>query len=63
MYSCGWALTGKYCSVDLQCCVIRSGKVTLPAYVDYVKTGKHKELASCDKDWYYIRAGECICIS
>ena len=37
----------------------RSGKITLPAYVDYVKTGKHKELAPYDKDWYYIRAGEC----
>jgi len=36
----------------------RSGKITLPAYVDYVKTGKHKELAPYDKDWYYIRAGE-----
>ena len=49
-----------YFSVDLYCCVIRSGKITLPAYVDYVKTGKHKELAPYDKDWYYIRAGECI---
>ena len=40
-------------------CIIRSGKIALPAYVDYVKTGKHKELAPYDKDWYYIRAGEC----
>ena len=56
----GWALIKSYCFVHLQCCVNRSGKVTLPAYVDYVKTGKHKELAPYDKDWYYIRAGECI---
>ena len=49
-----------YYTVDLQCYVIRSGKITLPAYVDYVKTGKHKELTPYDKDWYYIRAGECI---
>ena len=40
-------------------CYCRSGKITLPSYVDYVKTGKHKELAPYDKDWYYIRAGEC----
>ena len=45
-----------YYTVDL-CCVIRSGKITLPAYVDYVKTGK---LTPYDKDWYYIRTGECI---
>ena len=37
-----------YYTVDLHCCVIRSGKITLPAYVDYVKTGKHKELAPYD---------------
>jgi len=41
-------------------CHCRSGKITLPAYVDYVKTGKHKELAPYDKDWYYIRAGEYV---
>ena len=34
----------------------RSGKVKLPAYVDHVKTGPHKELSPYDKDWYYIRA-------
>ena len=44
------SIKGLYCR--------RSGKITLPAYVDYVKTGKHKELAPYDKDWYYIRAGE-----
>ena len=36
----------------------RSAKIKLPDYVDYVKTGRHKELAPYDKDWYYIRAGE-----
>ena len=39
-------------------CHHRSGKIALPNYVDYVKTGKHKELAPYDKGWYYIRAGE-----
>lgn len=40
----------------------RSAKIKLPEYVDYVKTGRHKELAPYDKDWYYIRAGEwCDC--
>jgi len=48
----------------------RSSKITHPAYKDYVKTGKHKELAFYNKDWYYIRAGEysaallgsmCVC--
>ena len=29
----------------------------LPDYVDYIKTGHHKELAPYDKDWYFIRAG------
>ena len=24
--------------------------------MDYIKTGKSKELAPYDKDWYYIRA-------
>lgn len=35
----------------------RSGKVKLPDYVDYIKTGHHKELAPYDKDWYFVRAG------
>ena len=43
-----------YVHVHYSC---RSAKVKLPDYVDYVKTGKHKELAPYDKDWYYIRAG------
>lgn len=33
----------------------KSGKVSLPAWVDYVKTSKHKELTPYDGDWYYIR--------
>lgn len=28
----------------------------LPAYVDFCKTGPHKELAPYNKDWYYVRA-------
>ena len=36
----------------------RSGKIKLPDYVDYAKTGTHKELAPYDKDWYFVRAGK-----
>jgi hypothetical protein len=35
----------------------RSGKVTLPKWVDIVKTGAFKELAPYDADWFYIRCG------
>ncbi len=34
----------------------RSGKIKLPTYVDYYKTGQFNELSPYDKDWYYIRA-------
>ncbi|KAM7277531.1 hypothetical protein ACFE04_004665 [Oxalis oulophora] len=34
----------------------RSGKIELPEWTDIVKTGKLKELAPYDADWYYIRA-------
>nr|XP_009787026.1 PREDICTED: 40S ribosomal protein S19-3-like [Nicotiana sylvestris] len=33
----------------------RSGKMELPEWTDLVKTGKLKELAPYDPDWYYIR--------
>ena len=45
----------------------RSGKTTLPDYVDYVKTSKHIELAPYDRNWYYVRAGrlqtQLVCCS
>ena len=31
-------------------------KLHLPTWVDVVKTGKHKELAPYDEDWYFVRA-------
>ncbi|XP_020599839.1 40S ribosomal protein S19-1-like [Phalaenopsis equestris] len=34
----------------------RSGKIELPHWTDIVKTGRFKELAPYDPDWYYIRA-------
>lgn len=34
----------------------KSGKIKVPSYVDIVKTGKHKELAPYDPDWFYVRA-------
>lgn len=33
----------------------RSGKLSVPAWVDLVKTGHFKELAPYDSDWFYIR--------
>ncbi len=41
------------------CCFDRSGKLKVPDWVDIVKLAKHKELAPCDENWFYIRAGEC----
>lgn len=38
----------------------KSAKIKLPDYVDYVKTGRFKELAPYDKDWYYIRAASVV---
>lgn len=32
----------------------------LPHWTDIVKTGKLKELAPYDPDWYYIRAGNVL---
>ncbi|OMJ95772.1 hypothetical protein SteCoe_851 [Stentor coeruleus] len=34
----------------------RTDKITIPSWVDYVKTGSGKQLAPYDKDWLYIRA-------
>merc|ERR1712230_234419 len=34
----------------------RTGKVEVPKWADLVKTGRFKELAPYDPDWYYIRA-------
>lgn len=34
----------------------KGGKVTLPAWVDIVKTSANNELAPSDSEWYYIRA-------
>lgn len=33
-------------------------QIELPTWTDIVKTGKLKELAPYDPDWYYIRAGK-----
>ncbi|GFH05838.1 ribosomal protein S19 component of cytosolic 80S ribosome and 40S small subunit [Haematococcus lacustris] len=35
-------------------------KLHLPTWVDVVKTGKFKELAPYDEDWYFVRAA-AIC--
>lgn len=39
-------------------CSDRSGKLKVPDWVDIVKLAKHKELAPCDENWFYVRAGE-----
>ena len=33
----------------------RTGKLQVPKWSDVVKTGKHKELAPYDRDWFYTR--------
>jgi hypothetical protein len=33
-------------------------QIELPLWTDIVKTGKFKELAPYDPDWYYVRAGK-----
>ena len=35
--------------------VSRAGKIKVPEWVDLVKTGRHKELAPVDEDWFYTR--------
>lgn len=39
-----------------------TGRVELPAWCDLVKTAPHKEMCPYDQDWYYIRAGMCVCV-
>ncbi|KAI9502378.1 Protein component of the small (40S) ribosomal subunit [Coemansia spiralis] len=34
----------------------RSGKLEVPAWTEYAKSGSHKELCPNDPDWFYIRA-------
>ena len=34
----------------------RTDKISIPSWIDYVKTGASKQLAPYDKDWLYIRA-------
>ena len=38
--------------------VRRSGKLKVPEWVDTVKLARHKELAPCDDNWFYTRAGQ-----
>ncbi|CAL1265643.1 unnamed protein product [Larinioides sclopetarius] len=33
----------------------KSGKLKVPEWVDVVKSGRHKELAPYDEDWFYTR--------
>ena len=34
----------------------KTGLIELPAWIDYAKSGHHKELSPYDPDWYYTRA-------
>ncbi|KAL4229157.1 40S ribosomal protein S19 [Mactra antiquata] len=34
----------------------KSGKMKVPEWTDFSKTGPYKELAPSDSDWYFIRA-------
>ncbi|ROL47840.1 40S ribosomal protein S19 [Anabarilius grahami] len=38
----------------------KSGKLKVPDWVDIVKLAKHKELAPCDENWFYIRAASTV---
>ncbi|CAK8677930.1 unnamed protein product [Clavelina lepadiformis] len=38
----------------------KSGKLKVPEWVDLVKTGKHKELAPYNPDWYYVRCASIM---
>lgn len=38
----------------------KQGKLDLPSWVEYAKTGVARELAPLSEDWYYIRAGTFI---
>ena len=38
----------------------RSGKIQVPKWADYAKTGSYKELSPLNPDWFYIRAGKCL---
>ncbi|XP_055695740.1 40S ribosomal protein S19a [Lutzomyia longipalpis] len=38
----------------------KSGKLKVPEKMDIVKTGKYKELAPSDPDWYYIRCASIL---
>ncbi|KAJ2230014.1 Protein component of the small (40S) ribosomal subunit [Coemansia sp. RSA 1722] len=34
----------------------KSGKLEVPAWTEYAKTGSYKELCPQDPDWFYVRA-------
>ncbi|KAJ2525456.1 Protein component of the small (40S) ribosomal subunit [Coemansia sp. RSA 2049] len=34
----------------------RSGKLQVPSWTEYAKTGSYKELCPNDPDWFYVRA-------
>lgn len=38
--------------------IFRSGKMKVPEWTDFIKTGKFKEMSPYDPDWYFIRAGK-----
>lgn len=54
------SIKSDFCCAEAKCDLflfVRSGKLKVPDWVDLVKLGKHKELAPCDENWFYIRAG------
>lgn len=38
----------------------KSGKITVPKWVEYAKTASFKELGPLDPDWFYIRVGKHV---
>ncbi|XP_001358783.2 40S ribosomal protein S19b [Drosophila pseudoobscura] len=38
----------------------KSGKITVPEKADYIKTGKFKETAPTEQDWFYTRCASIM---
>jgi hypothetical protein len=42
----------------------KGGKIEVPKWAEYIKTGVARELGPLADDWYFHRAGECcVCTS
>lgn len=60
------AKSGSICVKDVQASKLikefssilkKEGKISVPAYVDVVKSGCGRQTSPTNKDWFYIRCG------